>query len=260
MKIRRDFVSNSSSSSYIVSTKLSVDSLTKKLFRYSYGRKRPNPERKKWLDEGAIALSKWLKTHSCLTIFGFDFTHQLTETMKKKFYLGHPCPNSLYCGCCCPDEYLDKYFDKDGNIKSTAKSETIMNALTWYRITDKGKLMFNHEDVGYVSGHSGKITDKSIKFNRWIIESLIKRYPGITIKRKDNILKDLDRLEQNIKNGNWYYLTINHDGDGIDEDAAYYSNYSGDEKDRDPFVAGETYFDILVNEGIVEELSWMESM
>ncbi len=259
MKIRKDFVSNSSSSSYIISSDLTVDNMTKKMFRFSYGRNKLDKERREWANENGQILAKFLKTHTCLTIFGFNFSHPLTAAMKKKFYMGHPIPNTLFCGHCCPDEYLDKYFDKEGNIKTSAKPEPIMNALTWYRITDKGKLIFNHEDVGYVRGKSGKITKQSIRFNRWMIESIVKRYEGIEIQRKDSILRALDALEKDIEKGNWYYLNINHDGDGVDEDSAYYSNYSRD-GEGNLFSSEETYLDLLTNEGIVNEISWVDSM
>ena len=256
MKTRLDFVSNSSSSSYIISSEFDSEKLGPKMFRYSYGRNQ-NARRKDSMIEHGAQFGEWLKNHSCLSIFSMNFTIPLTGTMKKRFYQGIPMDNTIFGGKCCSDEFLNHCFNKDGEVKQSVKPDKFLNAITWYHITN-GRLIFGQEVHKHIDGKSGKITDLSIKFNRWLIDQLSQKYDGIEIKNKDRFLKELDNLEKCIKDRNLYYVTINHDGDGIDEDAAYYSTYGCDGKD--PFDPGESYYDLLVNTGVIDELTWLESM
>ena len=250
MKARLDFVSNSSYSSYIISSTLSSKRLGAKLFQCY---KNICETKYDWINAAGKKLSQCLYDHSALTIFDITFDIPLTDEQKKQFYDGESKSNLIYGGRCCNDKYMKSLFDRFGKVKDGVDYNSIIDMLSWYKIKN-GNIKFYDDDEDpdekILVSNSGKITKKTVDFNRWLIKALEKKYPEIHIHRKQDFLDSLDRVEHNLNDYFMYYLRVNHDGDGVDDDAAYYSNYR---------TTGD-YFDALYRAGVVVEMDWMKSM
>lgn len=254
MKIRCDFVSNSSSSSYIVSSVHSPKAFGRKIMRCALGDTRRVREEDHWVISNGPKLGNHLATHSCFSVQEIRFDIPLTDEQCKTFYKGEGKPNTIFGGECCTNDFLKENFDKNGQLKDSTNLDKILNAITAYRI-ENGKVKLGQINDGWVNGRSGQITPLSIKVNRWLLDAIMQKYPGCTIQDKDKKLKLLDDIERDLKNYHMYYLTINHDGDGVDEDAAYYSTY-----DDYGYDVGWDYYDLVERKGIVNNMIYAESM
>lgn len=180
MKIRIDFVSNSSSSSFIVSTKTNtkIETIAKKLASDS-------STEKKYLN--------YLTNNIALTLFPLDY---LVNPRTKKAHL-----ENVYGFFCISKKKIFTYFNKDGTVKNDLNINNLLkSSLSSQSYPDsslaKRKIL------------CGKVTSETIKFCKWIYTKLVQKRNTSAWALKGEYNRQIKYIENELKNGKEIYIVV----------------------------------------------------
>ena len=202
MKIRTDFVSNSSSSSYIIAvgpeytSRMAAQDVAEKTFGDGFEDVADFFENKTVLTAIEIKYSDWNDKYS-------DWMY-----------------NFIPAGICVDDEELDTWFDDNGEVRNDLDILEVIPKLSWHN--DDG--MSENEDIVYERRLMGKITDKTLKFTKWLHDKVVEVYgiehSGYYTDSADtseiDAAKQLAEYEKNLAEGNKLYFTrFSYDGDAM---------------------------------------------
>lgn len=192
MKCRNDFVSNSSSCSYIVVSK--VDPINAGRFF-----------RKLTKCENRLEVDMYLQSTSSV------IAHAIHLDPCKDYPGYQELPNHVRWAIMSDVEF-SKWFYNNGTVKGTLDLKTVIPHIYQYyhansrstKSTDKKK---------HIEGVCTKITMQSINFTKWLIKQL-----GDEFKRNNNVeevQKQLNDYEKQLNDGNYIYvLEFTYSGDG----------------------------------------------
>ena len=211
MKIRHDFVSNSSSSSYIVAVmagcadKDAAQDIAEKVFGDEFETVKTLFENKTVLTAIEVQYRDWYEnTQEYLT-------------------------NWIPAGICVNDDELSNWFDENGEVRADLDPIETIAKLSWH---NDDNCYGENEEIVYERSLMGKVTDKTLKFTKWIHDKAVelygdkdaRYYEGSTCLAEDL----LSEYEKNLAKGNKLYFTrFSYDGD----DAGYGYIYIADTDD-----------------------------
>ena len=196
MKIRNDFVSNSSSSSYIVAVKAgctdkdAAQDIAEKVFGDEFGTVKTFFENKTVLTAIEVQYSDW-----------YDKTQE---------YLTNWVPP----GICVNDDELSNWFDENGEVRADLDPIETIAKLSWHK---DDSCYGENEEIVYERSLMGKVTDKTLKFTKWIHDKAVELYgaenAGYYSDSKLEPEEQLAEYEKNLAEGKKLYLTrFSYDG------------------------------------------------
>lgn len=198
MKIRSDFVSNSSSSSYIIAVIPEYDSrlAAKDIAERVFG------------DEFED-VAKFFEHKTVLTAMEIKYSDWSNKQYEWIY-------NFIPAGICIDDEELGKWFDANGEVRSDLNILEVIPKLSWN--TEDG--MSENEDIVYERRLMGKVTDKTLKFTKWLHDKVVELYGAEAAGYySDSKIKPEDQLaeyEKNLTEGKKLYLTrFSYEGDAM---------------------------------------------
>lgn len=199
MKTRLYFVSNSSSSSYIIAVIPEYDS-----------RQAAQVVAERVFGDEFEDVAKFFENKTVLTAMEIkysDWSDECTEWMY----------NFIPAGICVDDSELSKWFDVNGEVRNDLDILEVIPALSWHN--DDGNYGEN-EEIVYERRLMGKVTDKTLKFTKWLHDAVVELYGAENAGYySDSKIKSEDRLaeyEKNLAEGKKLYFTrFSYDGDAM---------------------------------------------
>ena len=205
MKTRNDFVSNSSSSSYIVVCK---PGFTNDQIAFDIAEKTLGDESKPVKD--------FFNNYTCLT----------TSSVLVEWWDNDKSmiiDNSIAAGVCVEDDKLSKWFDENGDLKKDLVFEDVIKDFFWYDASSSDAYAENGKVV-YESRVMGKINDKTVKMMSWLMTNAIEWYGRESVaggsfkdcfKLEDIEIKlGLDKIKKALDEGKKLFLTrYSYEGD-----------------------------------------------
>lgn len=199
MKTRLDFVSNSSSSSYIVAVIAgctdgdAARDIAEKVFGDGFEEVKGFFENKTVLTAAEVQYSDWYeKTQTLLT-------------------------NWVPAGICVNDGELNMFFDKDGEVRADLDPIETIAKLSWHN--DDGCYGEN-EEIVYERRLMGKVNEKTLKFTKWIHDKAAELYGSQNAcyyeSSNHSVEKQLAEYEESLAKGNKLYFTrFSYEGDAM---------------------------------------------
>lgn len=204
MKQRKDYVSNSSSCSYIISTPEPPKTIIKKLCKY-------------YKDEYSCRVTeKILQSCECMVPIEIKFEQVYDDDKTPRVNYISPVLLSIH-GDSFRHGRIDVdlshyFFDDSGELK---KDLVFPDAVRPFGSLRKLRGTYTENDVIWEYAVSCKVPLKAIKLCRWILENagtLNDEYD-----HKKFYLSKLDEMEQEIKNGKHLYMIyFTYEGDGFE--------------------------------------------
>lgn len=199
MKTRLDFVSNSSSSSYIIAVIPEYDS-----------RQAAQVVAERVFGDEFEDVARFFENKTVLTAMEIkysDWSDKYSELMY----------NFIPAGICVDDNELSKWFDANGEVRNDLDILEVIPALSWHN--DDGNYGEN-EEIVYERRLMGKVTDKTLKFTKWLHDAVVELYGAENAGYySDSKIKSEDRLaeyEKNLAEGKKLYFTrFSYDGDAM---------------------------------------------
>lgn len=198
MKIRTDFVSNSSSSSYIIAviSKYTPIMVAQDVAERTFG-------------DDFTETAEFFESKTVLTAIELQYS-----SLNSK--LNTWICNFIPVGICIDDEEIDKWFDADGEVRNDLDILEVIPKLSWY--SDDG--VSENEDIVYRRRLMGKVTIKTLKFTKWLHDKLIEAYgvdhSGYYLDSSISAEDQLDIYENNLSKGKQLYLTrFSYSGDAM---------------------------------------------
>lgn len=199
MKTRLDFVSNSSSSSYIVAVmsgctdRDAARDIAEKVFGDEFEEVKDFFENKTVLTAVEVQYSDWYeKTQEFLT-------------------------NWVPAGICVNDDELSMFFDKDGEVRTDLDPIETIAKLSWHNDNDS---YGENEEVVYERSLMGKVNEKTLKFTKWIHDNAVELYGSQNVHYYEGSNRPAEKLlaeyEENLVKGNKLYFTrFSYEGDAM---------------------------------------------
>ena len=196
MKTRLDFVSNSSSSSYIVAVtagctdKDAAQDIAEKVFGDDFEETKDFFENKTVLTAIEVTYSDW---------------YEKTQTLLSNF---------VPAGICINDNELNMFFDKDGEVRANLDPIETIAKLSWYNDDYE-----ENEEIVYERRLMGKVNEKTLKFTKWIHDKAVELYgsenasyySGSNGRSAEELLSE---YEESLAKGNKLYFTrFSYEGD-----------------------------------------------
>ena len=200
MKIRNDFVRNSSSSSYIVAVTAgctngdAAQDIAEKVFGDDFEEVKDFFENMTVLTAVEVAYSNW---------------YEKTQTFLSNF---------VPSGICVNDDELSMFFDKDGEIRSDLNPSEIIQQLSWYTVDSS---WVENEEIVHERRLMGKVNEKTLKFTKWIHDKAVELYGSQNVSYylgSNNCSAEelLSEYEKSIAKGNKLYFTrFSYEGDAM---------------------------------------------
>ena len=122
--------------------------------------------------------------------------------------------NFIPAGICIDDKELGKWFDTNGEVRNDLDILEVIPALSWHN----DDCTSENEDIVYERRLMGKVTDKTLKFTKWLHSKVVELYgaeaAGYYSYSKIEPEAQLAEYEKNFAEGNKLYLTrFSYDGD-----------------------------------------------
>lgn len=203
MKTRFDFVSNSSSSSYIIAVGPEYTS-----------RMVARDVAEKTFSDDFEDVADFFENKTVLTAIEINY-RDWNDTYNDWVY------NFIPAGICVDDSELSKWFDANGEVRNDLDVFEVIPKLSWHG--DDG--MSENEDIVYERRLMGKITDKTLKFTKWLHDKVVEvygtedsgyYYTDSTDVSEIDAAKQLAEYENNLAKGNKLYLArFSYDGDAM---------------------------------------------
>ena len=144
MQKRHDFVSNSSSCSFIISSELDRVPFLEKLFP----RTAIQPM---WDKKDCCGNDVWFRNYTALTVGGLDFWNQDGSQLL-----------AICGGHCIRNNHLNRYFDKDGNLRTDLDFNKVCEDIRWH--------YDGEPNVG--QRNCCRVTDKTVQFSEWLFNQI----------------------------------------------------------------------------------------
>ena len=199
MKTRLDFVSNSSSSSYIVAVMAgctdrdAARDIAEKVFGDEFEDVKDFFENKTVLTAVEVRYSDWYeKTQEYVT-------------------------NFIPPGICVNDDELSMFFDKDGEVRADLDPIETIAKLSWYNVDGR---YGENEEVVYERRLMGKVNEKTLKFTKWIHDKAVELYgdksAGYDADSEQHAEDLLAAYKKSLDVGNKLYFTrFSYEGDAM---------------------------------------------
>lgn len=199
MKTRLDFVSNSSSSSYIVAVMAgctdgdAARDIAEKVFGDEFEEVKGFFENKTVLTAAEVIYYDW---------------HEKTQEWLMNF---------VPAGICVNDDELSMFFDKDGEVRADLDPIETIAKLSWHN--DDGRYEEN-EEVVYERRLMGKVNEKTLKFTKWIHDKAVELYgdknAGYDADSEQHAEDLLAAYKKSLDAGNKLYFTrFSYDGNAM---------------------------------------------
>jgi len=198
MKTRLDFVSNSSSSSYIIAVRPEYSS-----------RMAAQDVAEKTFGDGFEDVADFFENKTVLTAMEIKYS-DWSDKYNEWMY------NFIPAGICIDDEELEKWFDANDEVRNDLDILEVIPALSWHN----DDCTCENEDIVYERRLMGKITDKTLKFTKWLHDKVVELYGAeVAGYYSDSKIEPEDQLaeyEKNLAEGKKLYLTrFSYDGDAM---------------------------------------------
>jgi len=198
MKIRNDYVSNSSSSSYIIAVIPEYDS-----------RQAAQDVAERVFGDGFEDVADFFENKTVLTAIEISYTdwsEKLQELVS----------NFIPAGICINDKEIGNWFDADGEVRSDLDVLEVIPKLSWHA----DECMSENEEIVYERHLMGKVTDKTLKFTKWLYNKAVELYNAENVYYySDSKTEPEDQLaeyEKNLAEGKkLYFARFSYDGDAM---------------------------------------------
>ena len=200
MKTRLDFVSNSSTSSYIVSSDYPSLAFINGISSYGEYIGNDSPYSDPVYD--------YIQNYTAMTLMDINF-------VKPKRWIG-TCLGKL----CVQNNFINTVFDSHNNIRSNLWNSDIVRLIwdfTWVSWFNP-----NYHEKWVKNQVIGKVNDLTVKFSRWIFDAIAQRYE-IKEPTKERYLSFIDEIEKELKERNVYVLWCTSGGDGYESGKCYFT-------------------------------------
>ena len=199
MKTRLDFVSNSSSSSYIVAVMAGCTD-----------RDAARDIAEKVFGDGFEEVKDFFENKTVLTAVEVQYSDWYEKTQE---YL----TNFIPPGICVNDDELSSWFDENGEVRADLDPIETIAKLSWHN--DDGRYGEN-EEIVYERRLMGKVNEKTLKFTKWIHDKAVELYGdkdacyyGDSDRSAEELLAE---YEENLAKGNKLYFTrFSYEGDAM---------------------------------------------
>jgi len=198
MKTRLDFVSNSSSSSYIVAVMAGCTD-----------RDAARDIAEKVFGDGFEEVKDFFESKTVLTAVEVQYSDWYEKTQE---YL----TNFIPPGICVNDDELGSWFDENGEVRADLDPIETIAKLSWYN--DDGRYEEN-EEIVYERRIMGKVNEKTLKFTKWIHDKAVELYgdkDACYYEGSNRSAELLAEYEENLAKGNKLYFTrFSYEGDAM---------------------------------------------
>ena len=198
MKQRKDFISNSSTCSYVVSSVEPKETFYKKLQEY-------------FKDDYSKHSDKAFQSCECFVPFEIYTRYLMPEEVPNSVL---PVIMSIhgesFHGEQIDASYMDRFFDENENIKSDLKFPDCIEKFEWWTHGDNGN--YFQRDIDDLT-ISSQVTMRSVKIAKYLEEKASEF--NIKMDRdRDEKLKALNEIEKELNNSkNVYLVFFSYEGD-----------------------------------------------
>lgn len=197
MKTRLDFISNSSSCSYIISSNDPPIAFVNKIG--SCGENSDNTI------EMPGEEYDYIQNYVALTLMDILYTD-------RKEFCAEVCGNLSI-----PKEEIPDYFTESGEVRDDLDVKEIIKRFTYFDWTYP---QYHEEWTNYQN--LAQVNEYSIKFSKWIFEKVSELYT-VSKFTKENYLPFINDVEDQLKERNVYLLWATYSGNGYESGKMYIS-------------------------------------
>lgn len=194
MKCRIDYVSNSSSCSFVVAHTGTARQLVYDACQAAN------------CLEDIVTMANYFKGHTCLNLI------TMVVDLKDPCGIDEHVDGMIPANFCIPNKHLAKYFDKNGDVRRDLNVPETLKSLMWYIYSTQKRCWEYNENVMRRWCVPGRVNEKTVKFTRWLIQHMRDYYGYVYLNLDDRANDSI--VEEHLKeNQKCYVMRFNYQGE-----------------------------------------------